>query len=79
MGEWPAAYAWLGERETVNRLAAETDRHPFGHAALAITVLVCECGAPWDLSETPNFAAKIAESGLAWPPPTPTNYVLKDW
>jgi TolB-like protein len=75
----PAAHAWVGDRETVNRLAAETDRHPFGHVALAISVLVCECGPPWDMSETPNFAAKIAESGLPWPPPTPSNYPLKDW
>jgi len=74
-----AIYAWTGDREQANRLAAEFDRHPFGHIALSISVLVCECGAPWDLTATPVFAAKIAESGLHWPPPSPMTYPSKDW
>ena len=72
-------YAWTGDRENANRLAAEFDRHPFGHLALSISVLHCECGAPWNLSSTPVFAAKIAESGLHWPPSSPLTFPLKDW
>jgi TolB-like protein len=74
-----AMYAWIGDRENANRLAADFDRHPFGHIALSISVLVCECGAPWDLSATPVFATKIAESGLQWPPLSPMTFPLKDW
>ena len=74
-----AMYAWTGDRENANRLAADFDQHPFGHIALSISVLNCECGSPWDLSATPVFAAKIAESGLHWPPPSPMTFPLKDW
>jgi adenylate cyclase len=74
-----AMYAWTGDRENANRLAAEFDQQPFGHIALSISVLVCECGAPWDLTVTPVFAAKMAESGLNWPPPSPMTYPFKDW
>jgi TolB-like protein len=72
-------YAWTGDRENANRLAAEFDQHPFGHIALSIAVLSCECGVPWDLSATPVFSAKIAESGLHWPPPSPLTFPFKDW
>jgi hypothetical protein len=74
-----AMYAWTGDRENANRLAAKYDQHPFGHIALSIAVLVCECGTPWDLVATPVFAAKIAESGLRWPPLSPMTYPFKDW
>ena len=74
-----AMYAWTGDRENANRLAADFDQHPFGHIALSIAVLNCQCGAPWDLSVTPAFAAKIAESGLQWPPPSPMTFPFKDW
>ncbi len=73
-----AMYAWTGDRENANRLAADFDQHPFGHIALSISVLVCECGEPWDLSATPVFAAKIAESGLQWPPRSPMTFPFKD-
>ncbi len=74
-----AMYAWTGDRENANRLAADFDQHPFGHIALSISVLVCECGEPWNLSATPVFAAKIAESGLQWPPRSPITSPFKDW
>lgn len=74
-----AMYAWAGDRAAANRLAAEFDQHPFGHIALSIAVLVCECRAPWDLSSTPVFAEKIAESGLSWPPLSPITFPFKDW
>jgi hypothetical protein len=74
-----AMYAWIGDRENANRLAAAFDQHPFGHIALSVSVLLCECGEPWDLSATPVFAEKIAESGLHWPPPSPLTFPFKDW
>jgi hypothetical protein len=74
-----AIYAWIGDRENANRLAADFDQHPFGHIVLSVSILHCECGAPWDLSATPIFAAKIAESGLPWPPPSPLTFPFKDW
>ncbi|MCW8925027.1 MAG: hypothetical protein OQJ84_02130 [Xanthomonadales bacterium] len=74
-----AMYAWTGDRENANRLAADFDQHPFGHIVLSISVLVCECGEPWDLSATPVFAEKIKESGLNWPPSSPLTFPFKDW
>ena len=74
-----AMYAQTGDRANANRLAADLDRHPFGHIALSIAVLHCACGTPWDLSETPVFAAKIAESGLNWPPLSPLTFPFKNW
>jgi len=74
-----AIYAWLGNRDAANRQAARFDQHPFGHISLSIAVLLCECGAPWDISSTPQFAEKIAESGLSWPPLTPIAFPFKDW
>jgi len=73
------AVAWKGDRTEANRLAAETDRHVFGPAALTLLSYWCACGAPWDLSATPNFAAALEESGLPWPPASPINFPLKDW
>ena len=74
-----AMYAWTGDRENANRLAASLDQHPFGYIALSIAVLHCNCGEPWNLSATPVFAAKIAESGLSWPPSSPLTFPFKDW
>jgi len=71
--------AWSGDREGANRLAAEIDKHDFGLQAMVGTVFWCACGAPWDLEATPNFAAKLNESSLPWPPASPVNYPLKDW
>jgi len=73
-----AMYAWIGDRDAANRLAAKFDQHPFGHISLSIAVLHCECGVPWDLEFTPVFAGKIEESGLRWPPPSPFSYPFKD-
>ncbi len=63
------AEALLGDRAAANRRAAVFDAMPAGHLKLAILVALCQCGAPFDLDATPNFKARIAESGLAWPPP----------
>ncbi len=74
-----AANAWIGNRDVANRMAAEVDASFFGHAVLWQVVHWCQCGAPFDLEATPNFAAKIAEANLAWPPRTPLSFPLKDW
>jgi len=77
---WGLSYhAWAGDRENANRIAAQIDQHAFGSQALTASLLWCVCGAAFDLSETPNFAAKIEQSGLTWPPLSPINFPLKDW
>jgi TolB-like protein len=72
-------YAWGGQRDAANRRAAEIDKHHFGPMALWQQVHWCACGAPFDLEATPNFAAKIKEGNVPWPPPSPMNFPLKDW
>ena len=72
-------YAWIGDRENANLLAAKTDGHPYGPGSLVTIVYWCACGAPWDLEATPVFAQKVKESGMPWPPVAPINFPLKDW
>jgi hypothetical protein len=50
------------------------DARPAGGLLLAILVTECQCGAPFDLDATPNFKARLAESGLHWPPPQTIAY-----
>lgn len=57
-----------GNRAQANRLAATMDARPAGPFLLAVTSTVCFCGAPFDMDATPNFKARLAESGLNWPP-----------
>jgi len=71
--------AWSGRREEVNRRAAEIDEHFFGAMALWQIANWCQCGSPWDPEAAPNFAAKIKEANIAWPPPAPLSFPLKDW
>jgi len=71
--------AWSGNRNEANRVAATIDQHHFGSMALVSIAHWCDCGAPWNLESTPNFAAKLEESGLAWPPPPALKFPLKDW
>lgn len=66
--------AHAGNKAEVNRLAAVLDARPAGGLLLAIFVGVCQCGAPFDLDATPNFKARLAESGLRWPPSQAINY-----
>ncbi len=71
--------AWGGYREEANRLAALIDQHHFGAVTLTQITQWCACGAPFDLDATPNFAAKLEESGLTWPPQATMDFPLKDW
>ena len=66
--------ALFGQRAEANRLAARLDARPAGGLLLAIAVTYCGCGAPFDLSATPNFKARLDESGLPWPPPVAIRY-----
>ncbi len=75
----PAPYAWSGDRKGANEVAARVDGHAFGSPALSSLLLWCLCGAPWDLSATPNFAADLKAAGLPWPPVSPIKFPLKDW
>ncbi|MGB5689702.1 MAG: hypothetical protein WBM45_10505, partial [Woeseiaceae bacterium] len=71
--------AWSGNREAANRRAAGIDEHFFGPLVLWQLANWCQCGTPFELEATPNFAAKIKEANIAWPPPAPLTYPLKDW
>jgi TolB-like protein len=72
-GMWAQAEAseaaLAGDRAAANRYAAALDARPAGAFLLAVYAEQCSCGAPFDLEATPNFKARLAESGLRWPPP----------
>lgn len=77
---WPLIVAaWSGQLEETNEMAARIDAHPFGAVALTMITVWCDCGAPWDLDATPNFAARLREGNLNWPPPPSIEFPLKDW
>ena len=63
------AESLLDDREAANRRAASYDALPGGSLKLVTMLVLCQCGAPFDLDATPNFKARIAESGAPWPPP----------
>ena len=63
-----------GDQAEANRKAAAMDGRPAGGLLLATLVTECQCGAPFDLDATPNFKARLAESGLHWPPPQTIAY-----
>lgn len=71
--------AWMGDREAANSLARRLDAEPLGQVVLSDIALHCYCGAPFDIDQTPRFAARVAESGFAWPPRKPVRTPLKDW
>ncbi|HVR82026.1 MAG TPA: hypothetical protein VHF02_08080 [Luteimonas sp.] len=66
--------ALTGDRAAANRFAAAYDARPGGGLMLALLVVFCQCGAPFDLEATPNFKARLAESGLQWPPTQTIRY-----
>lgn len=83
--QWAVAHAveavFTGDRDQANRFAAAMDARPAGPFLLAIYSTNCRCGAPFDLDYTPNFKARLVESGLRWPPPAviapPVNTTVK--
>ena len=46
---------------------AAIDARPGGALRMAASLTDCMCGVPFDLDATPNFKARIAESGLTLP------------
>ncbi len=72
-------FAVTGDRDSANQLAADIDTRAYGPLPLILITMWCGCGAPFDLEATPNFAAKIEQGRLPWPPRPTTTYPLKDW
>jgi len=72
-------HAAIGDRQGANQLAAELDARPGGPMMLLVTAVYCACGAPFDLQATPNFSARIRESGTEWPLETHIRYPAKGW
>jgi adenylate cyclase len=75
----PLIYAWSGNRDDANRIAARFDSHPWGPWVLWQTANWCACGDAFDLEVTPNFARMINDSDVTWPPRSGREYPLKDW
>ena len=75
----PSDYARIGDRENANLRATALDSQPFGSQTLLMAIVTCACGAPWDIEVTPNFAVKVKEAGMVWPPASPVTFPLKDW
>jgi len=73
------AAAVTGNREAANAAASRIDARPGGPFMLLIGSEMCFCGAPFDLEATPNFRARLAESGFDWPPGMPIDFPLKSW
>ncbi|MBT8208019.1 MAG: hypothetical protein KJO18_07090 [Acidimicrobiia bacterium] len=71
--------AIVGDREEANRIASSIDGRPVSELALLMTTLFCACGEVFDLDATPEFKARVSESGLAWPPATLVSYPAKTW
>jgi TolB-like protein len=59
--------AMTGDRAASNRRMAAIDARPGGPLRIAAALTDCMCGVPFDLDATPNFKARIAESGLTLP------------
>ena len=66
----------LGDREATGDLGSIDAA---GYLTLAGIPQACLCGAPWDLEVTPNFAKRLEEGDLPWPPASPIDWPLKDW
>lgn len=73
------AAAMLGERSMANEYARRIDDMVLGVVVLNWLPKWCLCGAAFDLEATPNFAERLAEADMLWPPPSPIKWPLKDW
>jgi hypothetical protein len=73
------AAAVVGNREGANAAATRIDSRPGGPFMLLVSSQMCFCGGPFDLDATPNFKARLDESGFPWPPRDPVGYPLKTW
>ena len=73
-----AAIAASGNRDLANEIAHRIDTQPYGYLRLMTAVMTCYCGAPFDLEATPDFARRLEEAELPWPPTSPIDWPLKD-
>jgi len=71
--------ARAGRLDEANALAATLDAERYGYLILMQPPVSCYCGAPWDISVTPNFARLLDQAGLPWPPASPIHWPLKDY
>jgi len=71
--------AMSGDRELANEMARRIDGQPYGYLHLMTSIMTCYCGAPFDLEATPDFARRLEEAELPWPPHSPIDWPLKDW
>ena len=71
--------ALAGDRELANEIAHRIDAQPYGYLRLMTVVMTCYCGAPFDLEATPDFARRLEEAELPWPPNSPIDWPLKGW
>ena len=69
--------ALTGDRATANRIAGEIDARPGSGLVLAVIAADSLYGAPFDLEATPRFKARLAESGLPWPPKAAIKFPLR--
>jgi TolB-like protein len=74
-----AYMAIAGDRQRANETAAKIDGRTLGYMVLLESIYACNCGAPFDLDVTPNFARMLDEAELSWPPASPIDWPLKDW
>lgn len=68
-----------GQRERANEFAASIDAQPGGPTTLQEIVDGCDCGAPFDIEVTPNYAAVLERSGVSWPMNDTREWPMKDW
>ena len=71
--------ATSGQRERANAYAALIDSNPGGPTTLQEAVDGCDCGAPFDIEVTPNYAAVLERSGISWPMNDTREWPMKDW
>jgi TolB-like protein/tetratricopeptide (TPR) repeat protein len=71
--------ALVGDRDAANGMAAVLDARPGGTMLLLVQAYTCGCGALFDLEIAPNFAARLEEAEIPWPPPIRIEYPAKDW
>lgn len=64
----------IADRAEANRQAAALDARPAGPFILVVATAYGIIGAPFDLEATPNLKARLAESGLPWPPISPIKF-----
>ncbi|KAA9131347.1 hypothetical protein F3N42_08470 [Marinihelvus fidelis] len=71
--------AWTGDRDTANAIAGRIDAQPLGHMALMVSMLWCQCGAPFDLDAAPRFADMWRQAEFPWPLPAAIDFPMKEW